>query len=231
MSDIIHIFEANSSIVLLSQQHDMNPEKVMLIRIGKLFSNITKELIPGLPLTRASRRGKYKLERIEVNYIINSSESHKELAEMFCIAENTISDIKTGRTYPRLTRKPYQKRVFQTPLTRKLTEAQVIQILEMLQTQTNAKVADHFNVTKQLISNIRCGRLWKNIPRPPSVKKHHTGRGINHYNRKIPKEVVLAVVQSDLPTALAAKKFDLDRSTIKKYRSYTENELTSHPTT
>lgn len=86
----------------------------------------------------------------------------KEIAHKFNVAESTIHNINNGKTYIRENEK-YPLRVSKTG-SKKLTQEQVISIIEQLKKEPNktmSKIANEFNVKPKTISSINCGTTYR----------------------------------------------------------------------
>ncbi len=88
-----------------------------------------------------------------------------EIAKKHNVHPSTISDIRQGRTWSRVTGISKDNiSNFKNPNTRcKLTESEVLEIVELLPTLGNTAIAKNYPVSRYNISSIRCGTSWSHI--------------------------------------------------------------------
>jgi hypothetical protein len=163
---IIFIYESRASIEKISALAEVEERKVLLIRIGKLFANTTRDLVPGFYRQRRDTSGRVKLEKSEIHYILNSDEDHQEVADLLNIPLRTVRSVRFGTTRKSEVRtKNFKKRTYKSNPHRKLIPEQIKEILEKLKTMKINDVATLYGVSKQTISAINCGTRWSKIPR------------------------------------------------------------------
>ena len=59
----------------------------------------------------------------------------------------------------------------------------------------------------------------------PAFRRGEVQKGINHYARKVPKDIILEIARSTAPIKDIIAQYKLDRTTIRKYRKYTNQQL------
>lgn len=163
---ITNIYEATDSISKISELFEVEESKVLLIRIGELFGNTTKDLLPGLHYRRTKANKRFKLEKSEVQFILNSDYNHDHVAELLGISLRTVIAIRIGTTRKSEVRtKCFKTRNYHSKPHCKLTQEMVIDILEKLKTMRVCQIAAMYGLSKQTISAIKCGTRWPKVPR------------------------------------------------------------------
>ncbi|WP_251528453.1 hypothetical protein [Metabacillus litoralis] len=114
-------------------------------------------------LTRYSKLKKQDV--IEIKKMLIKGVYHKEIADLFDVAQPTISSIATGNTWSNVKVEgftPIVRKGGELSPTAKLTKEIVIEIKRMLkQGDVASKIAEHFNINKWTVYDIKQGRTWR----------------------------------------------------------------------
>lgn len=104
---------------------------------------------------------------IEIKQMLINGVHHKEISNIFEIAQPTISSIATGNTWSSIKVEgftPIVRKGGELSPTAKLTKSIVVEIKKMLnQGEVALKIAEHFNINKSAVYDIKQGRTWREI--------------------------------------------------------------------
>lgn len=222
--EIICIFESDLPIKELSKQYEVKSDLIVSIQIGLYRTKLTENLISGRVKRFNNRPNKaFKLELEEVKFIIGSTHSYGQLAELFDVSKDTIFDIKKGKTWTNVDRSNFKASI--RPVyygeqcsSNKLTNDKVIEIISLLETQSNRALAKKFCVSVGTISGIRRNKTWTQIPRTYIYTNRKFKSGINHYNSKVTTSMLNEIMRSNSTLKVLAEKFNLAQSTICRIR-------------
>lgn len=168
-----------------------------------------------------SPNSKLKNEDIaEIKRMIYEGYKICDIADLYDVKPNTITQIKTGERWKHINTK-YDDLIKQTPK-QKLTHENIIQIKRLLidNNLTITEIANFYNVTPGMISAIKSLRSHKNIG--VEYNKQLEGR---HSVRKLNKEKVLEIevmLKNDISCKDIAKKYNVVEKTIKNIKNKDE---------
>jgi group I intron endonuclease len=169
--------------------------------------------------------------------------TQKEIGQLFGIADNTVSSIIRGDSWPHLTsiqlseeeremKRVQNRQRGEDRYNATLTAEQVLQIVSIHKTTGSGarELSEAFNVSKAIIKGILYGTTWSHL-----TGIIHQNNGINKgedcYNAKLSTEQVLHIMALNKNERLSerklAKQFNVGRSTI---RSILQGNTWSHLT-
>lgn len=219
---ITAIYESHDSIAKLHKLTGLPERKILLIRLGKLYGKVTENLFPGIQSKSKGRQGKPKLEKVEIEYILQSDDSYRELGELFGVGKDTIFDVKNGVTWKDFNREcvvPSRRKIFagESAPRAKLTDVKVKEILSKVNDCTIAQLAKEYGVDSGTISAIRRGETWKYLKRP-DIKPNNKLKGFEHHNSRLTEDQAKEATSSTLTGVELARKFGVHPSTVTRVR-------------
>lgn len=223
-NEIVCIFESDFPIQQLSEHYNLKTDLIVAIQVGLYGSKFTEDLIPGrIKRFNARPKKNIKLEPEEVQFIIGSTRTYKELSELFNVSKDVIYNIKHGYTWKHIDRSNLRMSKKQAAYGEqssgcKLTEAEVTKILSLLDKKGTRSIAKEFNVSVWTILAIRKGRNWAHLPRTVEYKKRIFDTGTSHRNGKVTESMLKEIMINTEPLKVLAKKFNLSPSTICRAR-------------
>ena len=134
--------------------------------------------------------------------------SNKEIGVVYNVATSTISNIRCGNCYRNVTNRTKND-------SKKLTEAQVHEICKIMEDEKSNKViAEKFDVSERVVSNIRCGRTYLHISKKYDINKSHVYKTLEN-------EVVHRICQlleDGMPNTEISKICDVNTDAITNIR-------------
>jgi len=130
---------------------------------GKKHSKETKQKMSQSHIGENNSNTNLKNKDVEnIIFSILSNEPIKDIAKSFNVSEDTVSLIKSGKTWTHITKK--YKNLLDKKTKRKLTIKDVIKIKDLIKNgYDNKSISNIYNVSLRAIYNIRNNKTWKNI--------------------------------------------------------------------
>lgn len=220
--DIVTIWESNIPDKQLARTFQVPETVVTLIKDGKLYSKITKDLVKSNPVNLPCFNHR-RLTEEQAIYIIKSTETPKTLSAKLNISTNAIRDIRKGRTWKHLCwipRAQVSKKLLKEENNgnAKLTKEKVLEIISLFPTHSNQTLGKMYGVYPSAISAIRKGQSWRSITGGVKQERSSILKGRKHPNAKVTEELVREIRNSTLSNGEWAKRTGLKRCSVWSIR-------------
>lgn len=223
--DVITIWESNESSETLAAIYGASLSLIERIKLGKIYTNITENLVKPLIKVKTGRRA--RLTEEQVIFILTSDEPVTSLAGRFNVSNDTIHVLRKGLTWkhlshiPRTPSKKFKSGKNAKKNSLNLTKEQVLEIVKLFPNHSNSDLAKMYNVKRATISGIRCGRTWASVTGgfkfPPCQQKLSDSSWVS---KIFTEDDIRYIRKSDKLDRTLALEFKVNKSTIYKIKHY-----------
>lgn len=151
--------------------------------------------------------------------LIKKEKSHKEIGDMFNVAQSTITGIKKGKIKRNIITDEDIERMNEDERPT-LTVNEVLSIKSLLKENklTQAEIAGKFNTHKSTVSRIKTGKIWTSLSTKEELETMNKNE--SKHKRKLEKEDVIEVLRLIKQGILTYKeigdRFNVNRAIIYK---------------
>lgn len=193
----------------------VNPDHLFL---GTNAENVDDKMAKGRHRTiNGENHYRARLTEGQARAILLDPRPHTQIANSYNVSRTTISSLKARYSWPQLGEEKGVKAKRISPrrgVSDKVTPDMVREILAS--TERGVDLANRFDITPQMVSNIRHRRMWAHIEGEVAVAYSRSGAG-NHDTTLTPKDI-RAIRKSEEAGVRLAEKYNVSRSTISSIR-------------
>ncbi len=205
---IVKDFKKHGDVFLLAKELECSANPIRRILKGEVWSNFTGILNSDFFYRYTKYIGQFTREEItDILSLKKEGKTNKEIAQLFNVLESAIQRITSGASLSNFTNVQYKSREEQirdgTITSGKLSKKQVEEIYKLLQEKklTVYNIASKFNVSTEVIYNIKNGRTWKEITNQKYISKEDKKK-----ERPITSSITLEQVQEIVKIYKETKK-------------------------
>jgi hypothetical protein len=194
----------------------VNPDHLFL---GTNTENMNDKMAKGRHRTiNGENHYRAILTEEQARAILLDPRPHTQIANSYNVARTTISSLKARHSWPELGEAKGVKGKRIGPRTGVSDRVTPEMVREILASEERGKdLAAKFDITPQMVSNIRHRRNWAHIE--GDVAKASTRSGAGNHDAKLSTQDIRAIRASDQMGARIAEQYGVSRSTISSIRN------------